>query len=233
MTGALPPSSRCVRLTVLAAACSTFLPVAMSPVIEIMSTPGWLISALPTLSPRPTMTLTTPSGRISARILRQLQRGQRRLLGRLDDHGVAAGDRRGELPGHHHQRVVPRRDGADDADRVAADHRGVPGHVFAGHRRRACCAPRRRRSGSSRRWPGISSLRTALIGLPQFSASSAAKSSASASMRVGDGQQLRRALGRRGARPAGKGAARRRRRRGRSGRRWPRAASGWSRRCAG
>ncbi len=69
MTGALPPSSRCVRLTDLAAACSTFLPVATSPVIEIMLTFGWLISALPTLSPRPSTTLTTPSGRISARIL--------------------------------------------------------------------------------------------------------------------------------------------------------------------
>ncbi len=40
----------------------------MSPVIEIMLTLGWLISALPTLSPRPSTTLTTPSGSTSARI---------------------------------------------------------------------------------------------------------------------------------------------------------------------
>jgi hypothetical protein len=40
MTGALPPSSRWVRLTVLAAASSIFLPVATSPVSEIMSTAG-------------------------------------------------------------------------------------------------------------------------------------------------------------------------------------------------
>ncbi len=53
-------------MTDFAAACSTFLPVATSPVIEIMLTPGWLISALPTLSPRPSTTLTTPSGRMSA-----------------------------------------------------------------------------------------------------------------------------------------------------------------------
>ncbi len=37
MTGALPPSSRWVRLTVLAAACSTFLPVATSPVIDTIA----------------------------------------------------------------------------------------------------------------------------------------------------------------------------------------------------
>ena len=41
----------------------------MSPVIEIMLTLGWLISALPTVMPRPSTTLTTPSGRMSAMIL--------------------------------------------------------------------------------------------------------------------------------------------------------------------
>jgi hypothetical protein len=105
-------------------------------VIEIMLILGWLISALPTLSPRPRMTLTTPSGRISAEEFRQLQRRQRRLLGRLEDDGVAAGNGRRQLPGHHHQRIVPRRDRADDADGVAADHRGVAGQVFAGDRAR-------------------------------------------------------------------------------------------------
>ena len=38
-----------------------------------------------------------------------------------------------ELPRRHHQRIVPRRDRADDADRVAADHRGVARHVLARH----------------------------------------------------------------------------------------------------
>ncbi|MNY46909.1 hypothetical protein D3C86_1821340 [compost metagenome] len=50
----------------MAAAVSTFLPVAMSPVIETIEIFGWLISALPTVSPRPVTTLTTPSGRMSA-----------------------------------------------------------------------------------------------------------------------------------------------------------------------
>ena len=63
---------------------------------------------------------------------RELQRRQRRLLGRLEHHRVAAADRRRQLPGHHHQRIVPRRDRGDDADRVAADHRGVAGNILAG-----------------------------------------------------------------------------------------------------
>ncbi len=39
----------------------------------------------------------------------------RRLLGRLDDHGVAARQRGADLPGHQQQRQVPRTDHADDA----------------------------------------------------------------------------------------------------------------------
>ena len=66
MTGALPPSSRCVRFRCAAAACSTFLPVATSPVSETMRTPGWATNGAPTLSPRPSTTLTTPLGKISA-----------------------------------------------------------------------------------------------------------------------------------------------------------------------
>ena len=91
------------------------------------------MSALPVVAPRPVTTFTTPSGKMSAMSLGELQRRQRRLLRRLDDDGVAAGKSRRELPGRHHQRIVPRRDRADDADRIAADHRGEPGHIFAGH----------------------------------------------------------------------------------------------------
>ena len=50
------------------AASSTFRPVRMSPVSDTMRTAGWLISADPTLSPRPTTTLNTPGGRIAAAI---------------------------------------------------------------------------------------------------------------------------------------------------------------------
>ena len=44
--------------------------------------------------------------------------GQRRLFGRLEDHRVAGGQRRAELPAGHQQREVPRHDGGDHADRL-------------------------------------------------------------------------------------------------------------------
>ena len=45
---------------------------------------------------------------------------------------LPAGERRADLPDRHHHRVVPGRDLADDADRLAADHRGVALEVLAG-----------------------------------------------------------------------------------------------------
>jgi hypothetical protein len=53
----------------------------------------------------PTLFITSPSSVV----------GQRRLFRRLDDDGVAAGERRADLPRHQQQRQVPRRDDADDA----------------------------------------------------------------------------------------------------------------------
>ena len=52
--------------------------------------------------------------------LGEAQRAQRRELGRLEHDRVAGRERGPELPGRHVQRVVPRRDRADDAERVAA-----------------------------------------------------------------------------------------------------------------
>ena len=46
------------------------------------------------------------------------QRGQRRRLGRLEHDGVAARERRRDLPREHQQREVPRDDLAGDADRA-------------------------------------------------------------------------------------------------------------------
>ena len=60
------------------------------------------------------------------------QRGRhRRGVARLEHHAVAGGERGRDLPDRHHHRVVPRRDLADDADRLAPDVGGVPGHVLA------------------------------------------------------------------------------------------------------
>ncbi len=45
--------------------------------------------------------------------------GERRQFGRLADHAIVGGDRRRHLVRHHVERMVERRDGRDDADRLA------------------------------------------------------------------------------------------------------------------
>ena len=57
--------------------------------------------------------------------LGELQRGERGLLRRLDDQGVAGGQDGRHLPGGHQQRVVPRGHDPDDAQRLAQDDRQV------------------------------------------------------------------------------------------------------------
>ena len=66
------------------------------------------------------------------RQLSKPQRRQRRLLGRLEHLHVARGQRGGELPHGHHQRVVPGSDAPDDPDRLAAEEGRVAAHVLAG-----------------------------------------------------------------------------------------------------
>ena len=56
------------------------------------------------------------------------ERGERRLLGGLQDDGIARGEGRAELPGGHHQGIVPRHHGGHHADGLAGDQ---------GHRVRA------------------------------------------------------------------------------------------------
>ena len=53
---------------------------------------------------------------------RHLQAGERRYAGRLEDHHVAGGQRRSELPGRHEHGEVPGRDAGGDAYRLAHDH---------------------------------------------------------------------------------------------------------------
>jgi hypothetical protein len=65
ITGALPPSSRCVRLSESAAALAIRLPVSTDPVSETMSTSGWVTSDSPAGWPWPAITLSTPLGKIS------------------------------------------------------------------------------------------------------------------------------------------------------------------------
>ena len=106
-------------------------PVATSPVSDTMLTVGCRTIPAPTGSPWPVMTLKTPGGKMSAGELRQPQRRQRRLLRRLQHDRVAGRERRADLPDRHHERVVPGRDRADDADRLPPDHARVSGQVLA------------------------------------------------------------------------------------------------------
>src|ERR671936_404067 len=64
-TGALPPSSRCTRLTSSAADLATAMPARTEPVIETIAGVGCTTSAAP-VSRSPVTTLNTPSGRNSA-----------------------------------------------------------------------------------------------------------------------------------------------------------------------
>ena len=110
MLGDLPPSSSVTRLSARPALAPISLPTSVEPVNAILSTPGWSTSAAP-VSPSPVRTLT--HARRDPGLEHQLaepQRGQRRLLGRLEHDRAAGGERRGELPGRHQQREVPRDD---------------------------------------------------------------------------------------------------------------------------
>ena len=142
---------------------------------------------------------------------------QRRLLGGLQHDRVAGRQRRADLPDRHHQRVVPGRDLADDADRLAADHRRVAAHVLA---RRP--GPSRVRAAPGEEAQVVDQDRDLLaciasIGLPTFSDSSCDELVAVLLERVGDPQQRQGALARAASRTTpGRRAwrpARRRRRR--------------------
>ena len=66
--------------------------------------------------------------------LGQPQRGQRGLLGGLEHHAVAGGQRRAELPRGHQQREVPRDDLPDHAERLAQRVGVEVGARHVGHR---------------------------------------------------------------------------------------------------
>ena len=66
ITGALPPSSRCTRLSESAAALAIHLPVSGEPVSDTMSMSGCVTSDEPAGWPWPVITLSTPFGSTSA-----------------------------------------------------------------------------------------------------------------------------------------------------------------------
>jgi histidinol dehydrogenase len=65
MTGALPPSSRCTRFTVVAADPATSIPARTLPVTDTIAGTGCATRARP-VSRSPQTTLNTPGGRCSA-----------------------------------------------------------------------------------------------------------------------------------------------------------------------
>ena len=131
--GALPPSSSWVRWPCTAAAAITLRPTGVDPVKVTTSTSGWPASAVPDVGSRSGDDVEDAVWQ--ARFLGdagQRQRGQRGQLGGLDHHGATGGQRRDHLPHRHLQRVVPRRDGGDDADRLAPDARRVVTGILGG-----------------------------------------------------------------------------------------------------
>ena len=116
------------------------LPARVEPVKEIMSTSGCFTSASPAAAPEPVTRLNTPFGRPGGLDhLGEDEGVERRHLGGLEHHGAARGERRRDLERDLVQRIVPRRDRADHADRLAhhqrvADlflERELPQRVFA------------------------------------------------------------------------------------------------------
>ena len=119
MNGDLPPSSSVSALPEPAVASRIFRPTSVEPVKAILSTPSWRTISSP-VAPSPVTMLTTPAGTPAIwQISAKRMRGERRVLGRLEDDGVAERDRRGDLPGEHQERKIPRDDLAADADRYA------------------------------------------------------------------------------------------------------------------
>ena len=119
--GDLPPhSSATCFMFDWPAYCSMSLPTSVEPVNVILATSGCSASALPGHL-ADAVHHVEHAGR-AARFDEQFgepQAAHRRLLGGLQHHGVAGGERGRDLPRGHQQRVVPRRDGADDAERLA------------------------------------------------------------------------------------------------------------------
>ena len=121
--GALPPSS-IETLSTLSAACAiSLLPTSVEPVKESLRSRGSpMIGFEISLEDEPVTTFRTPSGRPhSSSSLRQRQHRERRLLGGLDHHRAAGGDRGADLARAHRVGEVPGGDEVARADRLAHD----------------------------------------------------------------------------------------------------------------
>ena len=118
MFGDLPPSSSVTGMRFSDAYCMIRRPVVVSPVKAILAMRLLCASGLPASTPKPLTTLSTPGGSRSAISSIEHQDAERGLLGGLQHHAVAGGERGRELPDRHQQREVPGNDLPDDAERL-------------------------------------------------------------------------------------------------------------------
>ena len=153
----------------------------------------------------PHTTLSTPGGRWSARISAMSKVVTGVVSEGLSTIVLPAAKRRRPLPHGHHHRVVPGRDRAAHADRLAPDVGGVTGQVLP--RRPALQAAGRRwqRTGSGRASAGLPRPASSASGLPVFWLSAADEVLGACAEGVGSAQQGQAAFGGRGPLPLGEG----------------------------
>ena len=129
-------------------------PTGPEPVNAIVATPGWRTSAAPA-SPAPGSRATAPAGTPASRSARTTTWPQAgRLLGGLEDDGVAGGQAGGHHPHGDGDREVPRGDDGDHAARRVVQLVALAGHLeerLAAPRARPPRARRTRGSRSPRR----------------------------------------------------------------------------------
>ena len=134
ISGLLPPSSSTIRFSPRPAVSPTTRPVFVDPVNEIMRTFGSSTSACPTSAPPPS-TCRTPAGSpASSKMRAMITPPLTGVFGSLlSTTAVPERERRAERPHRQHDREVPGRDHADDADRHAAGGRRPPGRQRRQH----------------------------------------------------------------------------------------------------
>ena len=124
MIAFLPPISRWTFLNDGAAASFTSRPVAVDPVNETTRMAGWRDerrAGAGAVAGHEVDHAGRQAG-VGQR-LHEVDGRERRLLGRLEHHGVAADQGREDLPGGHRDREVPGGDQPAQADRLADRHR--------------------------------------------------------------------------------------------------------------
>ena len=144
MIAFLPPISRLTILFSRAHCSAMSLPVVVEPVNEISRTSSCPTSVGPTSSPWPLMRLTTPCGMPAcSHDFDEIDRRKRHVLAGFDNDGVAANERRDQLPRRDRHRKIEWRDQPANPDRLTNAHREFVRHL--GRRRKAVqpCGPRR------------------------------------------------------------------------------------------